>query len=192
MKYPGSDARKSDVEDQIRLKLEHCPYIQPKDMHLWMRLLPWLYFDTALALLLSLLPNLQSIFTGGIRLRTDRTQYMLAQIAKENQRYSHDSNPLSRLVSIDRWQEAVVGWGSKELDLHLSLTDFPSIRRIGGYAVHGRKEWTASAMAHSYPPSRAKSRNDSKIIEIKFTRSNISSDSFENLFGRINALQSFE
>ena len=192
MEYPGSDARKRDVEYQIRSILENCPYIQPNDMHLWMRYPPWLYFDPALALLLSLLPNLQSIFTGGIRMHIDSTYYMLARIAKENQKCSDSSNPLSKLVSIDRFQEAGIGWASKRLKLYLSLTDFPSIRRIGGYGVRGRQEWTASAMTHNYPPSKAKSLNNSKITEIKFIHSNLSSHSFEILFGRINALQSFE
>ena len=192
MKYPGSDARKRDVEDKIRSILEHCPYIQPRDMHLWMRRPPWLYFDTALGLLLSLLPNLQTIFIGGPRpLRTDGTQYMLAHIARENQKYNHNTNPLSRLVSIDRFSEEGVRWGCKELDFYLTFINFPSIRRIGGYSVHDRKEGTASAMAHN-PPSKAKSRNDSTITEIKFEHSNISGESFEKLFGRINALHSFE
>ena len=191
LEYPASDARKRDVEEQIRLKLEQCPYLEPKKMDLWMRRPPWLYFDTALSLLLSLLPNLQSIFTGGIRILNPRTQYMLAQIAKANQKYSHDSSPLSKLVSIDRFQEAGMPWASKYLDLYLEFTNFPSIRRIGGFAVSGGKEWTGSATFGRYHP-RAKSGNDSKIIEIKFTRSNISSDSFENLFDQISALQSFE
>ena len=191
LEYPASDARKRDVEEQIRLKLEQCPYIEPKEMDLWMRRPPWLYFDTALSLLLSLLPNLQSIFTGGIRILNPRAQYMLAQIAKANQKDSHDSNPLSKLVSIDRFQEAGMSWASKYLDLYLEFTDFPSIRRIGGHAVRGGKEWTGSPTFGHYHP-RVKSSNDSKIIEMKFTRSNISSDSFENLFDQISALQSFE
>ena len=193
LEYPASDACKRDVEDQIRLKLEQCPYIEPKDMDLWMRRPPWLFFDTALSLLLSLLPNLQSIFTGGIRIHLPRTQYMLAQIAMANQKYSLDSNPLSKLVSIDRFQEAGISWASKFLDLYLEFTDFPSIRRIGGHAVHGGKEWTGSGTFCAYhPPSRAKPSNDSKVIEIKFTRSNISSDSFQSLFNQISALRSFE
>lgn len=192
LEYPVSDARKRDVENQIRLKLWQCPYIKLKDMHLWIQRPPWLYFDTALSLLLSLLPNLRSIFTGGIMIYLPYTQYMLAQIAKGNQKYSDNSNPLSRLVSIDLFHEAGPEWPSKRLELYLRFTDFPSIRRIGGYDVRGRQEWTASAMAHNYPPPKAKLRNDSKITEIKFTHSNISSHSFENLFRRINALQSFE
>ena len=191
LEYPTSDARKRDIEEQIRLKLEQCPYIEPKDMDLWMRRPPWLYFDTALSLLLSLLPNLQSIFTGGIRFLNPRTQYMLAQIAKANQKYSHDSNPLSKLVSIDRYQEAGMSWASKYLDVYLVFTDFPSMRRIGGFAVHGGKEWTGSVTFRPYH-RRAELSNDSKVIEVKFTHSNISSDSFENLFGQISALQSFE
>ena len=188
LEYPASDARKR-VEDQIRLKLEQCPYIEPKDMNLWLRRPPWLYFDTALSLLLSLLPNLQSILTGDVSVDLPRTQYMLVQIARANQKNSHDSNPLSRLISIDRYQDAGRRSACRLLDLYLSFTEFPSIRSISGNFVYGRHEWTAS---DNYPPSKANSRNDSKVTEIKFTRSTITSVSFENLFSRINALQKFE
>ncbi|KAM0798091.1 hypothetical protein BDR22DRAFT_401355 [Usnea florida] len=190
LEYPASDTRKR-VEDQIKFKLEQCPYIEPKDMDLWLRRPPWLYFDTALSLLLSLLPNLQSILTGHIGIELPRTQYMLARIATANQEYSHE-NPLSRLFSIDQYQEAGPRYPCKKLDLYLSFIEFPSIRSISGDFVHGYQEWTASAIARNYPPSKANSRNDSKITEIKFTRSTITSVSFEIWFSRINALQKFE
>ena len=190
LEYPASDTRKR-VEDQIQLKLEQCPYIEPKDMDLWLRRPPWLYFDTALSLLLSLLPNLQSILTGHIGIELPRTQYMLARIARANQECSHE-NPLSRVFSIDRYQDAGPRWACRKIDLYLSFIEFPSIRRISGDYVHGYQEWTASAIARNYPPSKANLRNDSKITEIKFTRSTITSGSFKILFSRINALQKFE
>lgn len=192
LSYDKLDARIGNVDDQLRLKLEQCPYIQAKDMDTWMQDPPWIDFDTALALLLSLLPNLQSIFTGGIRFYIPRTEYMLARIAEANKRHNHDSNPLSRLVSVDRFEQPSNEWAHKKIHFYLSFTDFPSIRRIGGRGVDGRTDWTAFAMSHNYPPSQGKSRNDSKITDIKFSFSNISSDCFENLFGRISALQSFE
>ena len=189
----GHDTRMRNVEDQIRLKLEQCPYIQPKDMGDWMRFPPWVYFDTALALLVTLLPNIQSIRIGSVKQSVSRTQYMLAQMAKANERCSHNSNLLSRLVSIDRFQETFGNNFQDQLfDLYLPLTGFASIRSICGHAISGRREWGTFAMSHGYPPPRIMSRNDSKITEIKLTRSNISSDSFENLFGRISALRTFE
>ena len=204
--YPGLDARIGNVTDQIHLKLDQCPYIQPQDLDYWKRFNNFGGFDNALALLLTLLPNLQFISVGGFLGMIHSTQYMLSKIAEAHQKSSQNSHPLSRLVSIDRLPEADDYLPSKEFNFYLALTAFASVRSICGHRVdgrvvhgHGRTDWTA--LSHMYPPSWANLGVDfksmlktsgSKTTEIKFSRSNISSDSFEDLFGRISALQVFE
>lgn len=177
-------------------KLEQCPYIQRKELEKWVlsphRDSEW--FDTTLALLLTLLPNLQSIFIDGLRTYTHRTEYLLNQIALANQASKGEDHALSRLVSLDQTYEAGGHYSNVPIDFYLPLTGLPSVRRISGERVKRGSQYTNfSSIQDSFEDAEGVSRMfNSGITNIKLAHSWISSLGFENVLGRIGALQDFE
>lgn len=199
----GSDPGKvnkliRNMYDQIYSKLEQCPYIHPTEMEWWKQNIICGPFDAALALLLTLLPNLWSIFIERFGPCLIRTRYMLAKISRAYHANSLGSYALSRLVSIDHLYEAGSMVVITDLEFYLPFIGLPSTRSISGYDVEGRESNHAEYKLLPWWLNKRKNlesaeiTSGSKITNIKFTQSKISSQCFQYLLCQISALQDFE
>lgn len=187
----------------IYSKLEQCPYIQRKDLEEWppddMFFSLYNSFDNPLALLLTLLPNLQSIFFVFVddyasRYYTHRTTCMLAWISKANETDQQRPHALSRLVSLDQtWDSHRLEY-VKPLIFYLPFTGLPSVRSLSGDRVDGQfsKNFYVPSMLDGCGDAEDISKTlKSGITTIEFINSDIPSSSFEQLLCRIGALQDF-
>lgn len=188
----------TETKDLVYSKMEHCPYFQRKELEWWKQEIDHLRkvpFDNALALLLTLLPNLQSIFSHGLRMFTDCTEHMVSQITKAHEVDKEQTHALSRLVSLyqnygpDSYGEIA------SMSFYLPFTGLPSIRSVSGDTVDGRKSKntglprTRDGIGDAEDISKT---FKSGITNISFTQSRISSSVFEEFLCRIGALQDFK
>lgn len=187
----------SEIIKRIYSKLEQCQYIQRKDLKEWKLDIfsEFHSFDTALALLLTLLPNLQSIFFDYSSQWTHRTTCMLAWISKANQTDQTRPHALSRLISLDPTLDTYRWAFTKPLDFYLPFTGLPSVRSVSGDRVNGHynRYFGVPSMPHGFEDAEGVLKTfKSGITTIKFTNRKISSSGFEDLLCRIGALQDFE
>ena len=197
------DERATDIptesKDCMFSKLAQCPYIQRKELEAWkQRHRPDSNcFDITLALLLTLLPNLQSIIINCLMSRTFYTEYMLAQIAKAHQVDQGQRHALSRLVSLDVADDANHINGAHfgnyiSPDFCLPFTGFPSFLSVSGHNCDDRLSRDAELRSIWDNNKDLPKPFESGFTKIKFRNSQISGLGFEQLLCRISTLQDFE
>ncbi|CAF9942452.1 hypothetical protein IMSHALPRED_003689 [Imshaugia aleurites] len=176
----------TESKESIFSKLAQCSYIQRKEVQRWKDVEDSSdsdYFDIALALLMTLLPNLRSIIICCLTNYISYTKYMLAQIAKAHQAVQGQRHALSRLVTLvivkNKYHDSL----RTSLDFCLPFTSFPSVLSVSSNITKSRP---------SSHPSDLPKTFKSGITKIKFTDSDISGLGFEDLLSRIGTLQDFE
>ncbi len=185
----------AEVKEQVHSKMEKCPYIQRKDLEEWTHDLAtcarYECFDRSLALLLTLLPKLHSIFIDSVYRGLTRTNYILTQVAKAYEADEGIQHPLSQLVSLDRNNRR----RHIPLGFFFPLKGLPLLRSVSGCNVDGRvSQYTgAQLMRDGFGVGEGMPRTlNSGITNIKFTESRISSLGFDNLLCRLSGLKQFE
>ena len=187
-----------EMKGCVYSKLKQSPYIQRKDL---IDGKPDIYwnpsFETSLALLLTSLPNLRSIFIEAPFNNIFEIESVITEIGKANRADKEQPHALSGLVSFD------YGHGGSErirhtglyLGFYLLFMGLPSIRSISGAFVYCRASESTDL------PTLADELADvqdglkspkSGITNMKFIQSDISSSAFEVLLSVVAALQDFE
>ena len=189
----------AEIKEEIYSKLEECPYIQSHNLERWKLDLAYPlhyeWFDISLALLLTLLPNLQSILIDARNLELGRTRYVYTRVAEAYEADGEVQHALSQLVSLD--QTIVRGCSGHLTSMHyyLPFRVLPLLRSVSGRNFDGRvRKYNAdSSMADGSEVAEGMPRTfNSGITNIKFTKSRISSLGFENLLCGVTGLQDFE
>ncbi len=153
------------------------------------------WFETSLALLLTLLPNLQSILINVAYLKFSRTRYIFTQVAKAYEADEEVQHALSQLVSLDQTFGRSCYGDHTPLSCYLPFRVLPLLRSISGRNVDGLFSTYTSvqSMRDGFGVAEGMPRTlDSGITNIKFTKSRISSLDFENFLYRVSGLQDFE
>lgn len=190
----GNDHRYSslisdETKNLIYSKLDRCPYIPRQELEWWkedMESCGKICFEMALALILTSFPNLQSIFTEGLRKLPESIEHMVVQIAKAHQVDKQQPHALSQLTSLHQAGKALGSGVSPSIGLYLPFTGLPSIRSVFGDNTHG-PTWDVFGKFQGISK-----RFKSGITNVNFTQSRISSLEFEELLCRIDALQDFK
>ena len=189
----------TEMKDLIYTKLENCLYIQRKELERWKRGFEDSRspsFDMALALLLTLLPNLLLIRIEGLGQITDCTEHMVLQIAKANQVNNEETRALSRLVSLyQTCQDSSSALRRPNLSVCLPFMVLPSIRSVSGDNVDGRPNpYTGlSQIPEGFGDAKGMFKTfKSGITNMNFNQSSIRGLDFEDILCRIGALQNFK
>lgn len=181
------------MKDLVCSKLEQCPYVQREVLEEWKQVTNDVNsFDIALALLLTLLPNLQSFAFEWCYESLPRTRYMVASIAKASLIDRKQTHALSRLISLDHPFQ----FGSiLPLEFFLPFTGLPSVRSLSGDKVDDweiEDFWLPSTQDSIRDTESVLKMSESGTTHIKFSRSNIACSRFEDLLCRMSALQELE
>ena len=185
----------TDTKDLIYSKLDQCPYIPREELERWKKDIDSrqkISFDIALALLLTLLPNLQSISTDGLRKIPHCTENMVVQIAKAHHVDKEHTHPSSHLASLNHAgtpsgsDNSLGSANCPSIGLCLPFTGLPSFRSVSGDIVHG-STWDGLEDLQSLSKTF-----ESAVTNINFTQSSISSLKFEKLLCRCGVLQVFK
>lgn len=178
-----------ETKESIYSKLDQCPYIPREELERWKKDIDSrqrISFDVALALLLTSLPNLQSISTEGLSQLPDCTEKMVHQIAKAQQVDNEQVQALSHLTSLHQNGKYLDPRNNSSMGLCLPFTGLPSFRSVSGDFIHG-PTWDVFE-----DPKLVSKIFKSGITSIKFTESRISNLDLEPLLCRTSALQNFK
>ena len=162
----------------INAKLRQCPYIAIDELQNWEQDISRWDTDAALALLLSLLPNLQSIHFFLYRENTDRLKCVIDSIVQATRASPGGLHALGKLSKLEI-DDSHFGNGENIVHVVRSFAELPSMRSFHGYYLEDNPD--ASQLLSSA----------SSITDINIEYLSINSKFLETLLGCVRSLENF-
>lgn len=178
--------------DDVRLMLSRCVHIEAAELENWYQKISRGYYDAVFALLLTLLPNIQSITV--VRSPDGLFRVMVARIAR-----SSIDSMVEKPRSLSRLRRLVIttiGEGgdfedydyedfSEGTDLLRPFAELPSMQSISGTLIQSGDEIYGGVLEWTHAP------RSSRVTELSFERCRLVDNSLPNLFSGIKDLKKF-